>query len=228
MQPPTWIRSESSGLKQLLSSTSFLLLSPSAGFTHLPWTLAWPQYSKWPISSAKATLYEWAAHGTRVCSLEVEYIGWKAYGVCVHVDAVGSKLTWAKPLATLAVIEPVSPLVTSSMATTRPAAESWIDRLTWSPLSMNRSVAGFGVNVARVWSSGPAGACGAPLIVMNAKFAGSMPTVFRQSVLLLTPAFWSLLKLKIATAAHHLVASQLMASVQLTQPGGEHCTARTH
>src|SRR4029078_6791386 len=113
MQPPTWTRSESSGLKQDESSPSFLLLSPSAGLTHLPWTLAWPQYSKWPISSAKATLYEWAAHGTRVCSLDVAYMGWKAYGVCVHAAAFGAKLTWAKPLATLAVIDPVSPLVTS-------------------------------------------------------------------------------------------------------------------
>src|SRR6267142_1736331 len=150
MQPPIWIRSDASGLKQLASSPSFLLLSPAAGLTHLPWTLAWPQYSKWPISSENATLYEWAAHGTRVCSLDVEYIGWNAYGVCVQVAAVGSKLTWAKPLATLAVIDPEPPLVTSLRATTRPALESWIERLIWSPASMNRSVAGFGVNVASV------------------------------------------------------------------------------
>src|SRR5258705_10830290 len=106
MQPPTWIRSDASALKQPASSPSFLLLSPSAGLTHLPWAFAWPQYSKWPISSAYDTLYECAAQGTRVCSLDVEYIGWNAYGVCVHVDAVGSKFTWAKPFATLAVIEP--------------------------------------------------------------------------------------------------------------------------
>src|SRR5258706_3162971 len=82
MQPPTWIRSDASALKQPASSPYFLLLSPSAGLTHLPWAFAWPQYSKWPISSAYDTLYECAAQGTRVCSLDVEYIGWHAYGVC--------------------------------------------------------------------------------------------------------------------------------------------------
>src|SRR5438874_13543725 len=101
MQPPIWMRSDSSALKHVESSASFLLLSPSAGFTHLPWALAWPQYSKCPISSENATLYECAAHGTRVCSLDVAYIGWNAYGVCEQLAAVGSKLTWAKPLAPL-------------------------------------------------------------------------------------------------------------------------------
>ncbi len=42
----------------------------------------------------------------RVCSLEVAYIGWNAYGMLVQVEAVGSNLTWANPLAMLAVIEP--------------------------------------------------------------------------------------------------------------------------
>ncbi len=32
-------------------------------------------------------MYEWAAPGTRVCSLEVAYIGWNAYGVWMHVEA---------------------------------------------------------------------------------------------------------------------------------------------
>src|SRR5215469_12785724 len=35
-------------------------------------------HSKWPISSEKAILRVWAAHTTRVCSLDVEYIEWKA------------------------------------------------------------------------------------------------------------------------------------------------------
>src|SRR5438034_296426 len=88
MQPPIWIRSDSSALKQPLSSPSFLLLSPTVGLTHFPWTLAWLHSSKWPISSEYDTLYECAAHGTRVCSLEVAYIGWNAYGVCVQVAVV--------------------------------------------------------------------------------------------------------------------------------------------
>src|SRR5438067_1968573 len=35
-----------------------------------------PQYSKCPISSENATLYEWAAHSTRVSGLDVLYMGW--------------------------------------------------------------------------------------------------------------------------------------------------------
>ena len=86
---------------------------------------------------------------------------------------------------------------------------------------MNRSVAGFGVNVPTVEASGAGGACGTPLFVMNAKFAGSIARrVFRQSALLSTPVFWSWLKLKIAMAAHHFVASQLIAVLEGTQPGG--------
>src|SRR5690349_1032076 len=52
------------------------------------------QYSKWPISSENATLYECAAHGTRVCSLEVAYSGWKAAGMFWHVVPFGSHFTW--------------------------------------------------------------------------------------------------------------------------------------
>jgi hypothetical protein len=59
-----------------------------------------------------------------------------------------------------------------------------------------------------------------PLFVMKAKFAGSMPTVSRQASLLSTKVFWFLLKLKIAIAAHHFVASQLMAPWNGTHPGG--------
>jgi hypothetical protein len=76
------------------------------------------------------------------------------------------------------------------------------------------------VNDASVRSSGAGGACGVPLLVMNAKFAGSTPTEFRHAALLSTPVFWFLLKLKIAIAAHHFMASQLIASWNGTQPGG--------
>jgi hypothetical protein len=135
-------------------------------------------------------------------------------------EAFGSKFTCANPLSTLAVIDPDSPLVTSLISVTRPSAESWIEMSSWSPASMNRSVVGLGSNDSPVKSSGAGGESGSPLSVMNAKFAGSMPTVFRQSALLLMPWFWSRLRLKIAMAAHHLVASQLMASSNGTHPGG--------
>jgi hypothetical protein len=86
-----------------------------------------------------------------------------------------------------------------------------------SPGFMNRSVASLGVKLAPVRSSGPGGACGTPLLVTKAKFAGSIPTVSRQSPLFTAPVFWSWFRLKIAIAAHHLVASQLTAD---DQPGG--------
>ena len=92
--------------------------------------------------------------------------------------------------------------------------------VSWSPEFMNRSVDGSGVNVPSVWSSGPGGACGVPDLVMKAKFAGSIPTVLRQSALLGTPVFWSWLKLKIAIDAHHLRASQLTPGGHGAQPGG--------
>ena len=55
MQPPTWIRSDASALKQPASSASFFW-SLTPGFTQLPCGFARLQYSKWPISSEKATL----------------------------------------------------------------------------------------------------------------------------------------------------------------------------
>src|SRR5690349_24328926 len=109
MQPEIGTSSESAALKQPVSSSSSEgspLLVQSPALTAL-------QYSKWPISSENATLYECAAHGTRVCSLEVAYSGWKAAGMFVQVVPVGSHFTWPNWLATLAVIEPVAPLVRS-------------------------------------------------------------------------------------------------------------------
>ena len=56
------------------------------------------QKSKWPISSVKSTLYECAAHGMRVCTVEVLYIGWKLYGITVHDAADGSHFSVPNPL----------------------------------------------------------------------------------------------------------------------------------
>jgi hypothetical protein len=129
-------------------------------------------------------------------------------------------LSWANPFATLAVIDPDWPVVWSRISVTSPAAESWTEISSESPAPIKRSRAAFGVNDASVWLSGAGGACGVPLLVMNAKFAGSTLTVFRQAALLFTPVFWLRLKLKIAIAAHHCVASQLIAFWNGTHPGG--------
>ena len=155
-----------------------------------------------------------------MCSLDDEYIGWKAYGRLLQVAAVGLKMTWPNWLATLAVIEPCCPEDRSTMSTRKPSLVSCILTMRSSPEFMNRSVAGFGVNVAFVDSNGSAGACDLPFLVMNAKFTGSIPALARQSALLLTPWFWSSDRLSTLSAAHHFVASQEVPGGHATQPGG--------
>src|SRR5436190_6315391 len=119
MQPPTGTSSESLALKQPTSSESFFF-SLRPGWTHLPRT-ALSQYSKWPVSSEKATLYECAAQGTRVSGLDVAYSGWNACMSTEQVDAFGSKCTEPNPLSTLAVIDPWAPVVRSVMSTLKPS-----------------------------------------------------------------------------------------------------------
>src|SRR5580765_2225042 len=93
MQPPTGTSSDSAEVKQPPSSSSRLSSPLAVQLPPSPSTAE--QYSKWPISSENATLYECAAHGTRVCSLEVEYIGRNVYGDWLHAAEVGSKFTCA-------------------------------------------------------------------------------------------------------------------------------------
>src|SRR5260370_37947187 len=79
--PVIWMRVVLAALKQKLSSSVPLLVvsrSCTPSVVQFPKKLTALQYSKCPISSENAMLYEWAAHGTRVCSLAVLYIGWKA------------------------------------------------------------------------------------------------------------------------------------------------------
>src|SRR5215471_3287369 len=177
------------------------------------------QYSKWPVSSEKSTLYEWAAQGTRVCSLDVEYIGWKAYGAAEQEVALGSKFTCWKPLAMLAVMEPTWCVVRSESTTLKPAAVSNRSTRIRSPDRMNRSVPWFGVKVSSVADSGPAGAWAVPFFVMNAKLTGSTPTWLRQDALFTIPLFWSWDRLSMFSAAHHWVTSQLRPSGQGIHPG---------
>src|SRR5262245_58629602 len=106
------------------------------------------------------------------------------------------------------------------MLTLNPAAVSRMSSTIVSPEFMNRSVAGLGVKVAVVESTGLAGACATPLVVMNAKLTGSMPATFRQAALLTWPVTKSWVRLSMLSAAHHLVASQLFPAGQGAHPGG--------
>jgi len=70
------------------------------------------------------------------------------------------------------------------------------------------------------------GLFGWPVLVMNAKLNDSRPVRFRQSALLRVPVLSARCRLKIAIAAHHLVALQLEPPLMIcdagqgTQPGG--------
>ncbi len=75
------------------------------------------------------------------------------------------------------------------MLAVNPAEPSWMSTSSLSPEFMNRSVAAFGVKVPFVAPSGEGGAWGTPLVVTNAKFAGSMPTEPRHAALLLMALF---------------------------------------
>src|ERR1700730_16390038 len=95
---------------------------------------------------------------TRVCSDEVEYIGWKLYGMLTQLVPVGAYWTWPNPLAALAVIDPAWPLVTSLITARNPLGVSWSDTCRLSPEFMNRSFFRSGVNVAVVEFTGFPGA----------------------------------------------------------------------
>src|SRR6476661_5161343 len=163
---------------------------------------------------------------TRVSGEEVEYIGWKAYGIAVHSVPVGANRICAKPLAGLAVIEPDWPLLRSSMTALSPSGVSCIVTARWSPEFINRSWVGSGVNVARVELIGLAGAWLTPFLVTKAKLKYSMPTCAAQVGFCSVPATGSSRSPKMLSAAHHLVGSHPLAPVatahagQGTQPGG--------
>src|SRR5579885_3012440 len=122
---------------------------------------------------------------------------------------LGSNLTWPKPLAALAVIEPVCPVERSRMITVSPLAVSCRSTANWSPEFMNKSFVGSAVKVASVDCTGLAGACETPFLVMKAKFTGSMPTCARQVALLVCPVTGFCERLSMFNAAHHCVGSQL-------------------
>src|SRR5512140_2560915 len=111
------MRSEASAPKQKKSSLSTPAGSVTPATAQPPAPSSAAQYSKWPISSENETLYECAAHTTRVCSLDVAYIGWKAVGMFWQLVPFGSNLTSPNPLAMLAFIEPLCPEVRSLITT---------------------------------------------------------------------------------------------------------------
>src|SRR5437899_3125870 len=112
---------------------------------------------------------------TRVCSEEVEYIGWKLYGRLTQLVPVASYWTWPNPLAALAVMDPRCPLVWSLMTACSPFGVSRRDTFRLSPEFMNRSLFGSGVNVAVVDCTGFAGAEVRPFLLTNAKLTYSRP-----------------------------------------------------
>src|SRR6516164_681379 len=163
---------------------------------------------------------------TRVWGEDVEYMGWKLYGIAVQLVPCGSNFTWANPLALLAVMDPLCLVVRSLMTTRNPFEVSRKPTFRLSPEFMNRSLALFGVNVARVDWTGLAGAWETPFLVMKAKLTYSMPVLAAHVGFCKVPATGSSDRLSMFSAAHHLVGSQPLAPTATaqvghgTQPGG--------
>src|SRR5450755_46596 len=139
--------------------------------------------------------------------------------MAVQLVPAGSYLTWAKPLAALAAIDPVCPVVLSLMTTFRPFGVSFSDTPSRSPEFMNRSLAGSGVNGARVESTGFAGAWATPFLVMKAKLTYSRPARLAQVAFWVVPLTGSSDRLSMFSAAHHLVGSQPLAPTATAQVG---------
>src|SRR6516165_10564575 len=120
------------------------------------------------------------------------------------VPGFGSYLTWPNPLAALAVMDPVWPVVASWMTVCSPCAVSCMRTVRLSPEFMNRSLAGSGVNVAVVESTGFGGAWATPFLVTKAKlkYSGD-PILPRQVSFWRVPATGSSARLKMFIAAHH-------------------------
>ena len=139
-------------------------------------------------------------------ALEVENIGWNPCGTSEQLLADGSNFTEAKPFAWLATIEPVVPVVRSFTWTVNPAAVSNMCMLSLSPLRMKKSFEGDRLN--RAGFRAFAGDVDWPLLVRNAKLAGSRPAEFRQAALFATPVFEFSDNESMLSAAHHRVGSQ--------------------
>src|SRR5262249_13957375 len=151
-----------SGPKHALSSKSAGDRLSSVPLQEPPGSGILLQLWKCPISSSNAMLYVWIAHGTFVCVVDVEYIGWKSYGSALHsFDGFGAYFTCPKPFAALAVIEPFWPVVRSSTSTRKPCAVSCIVTLKWSPWFRNSTLFGSGrPDFTKSKCTGSGGPCG--------------------------------------------------------------------
>src|SRR5437870_2792928 len=144
----------------------------------------------------------------------------------VHwVEGVGANLTCWKPLAALATIEPVAPVVRSRTSVRSPCSVSWSVTLSRSPEFMKRDLAGSGVNLATLVVTGVAGAVALPDVVKNAKLMYSSPVSAAQASFCSAPVTGFSDSESTLSAAHHLVGSQLVpptaaAAGHWTQPGG--------
>src|SRR5262252_5529613 len=98
-----------------------------------------------------------------------------------HLVPVGLYWTWPNPLAALAVMDPLCPVVRSLMTACNPCGVSRMDTARLSPEFISRSFFRSGVNVAVVDCTGFAGASVRPFLVRNAKLRYSgLPMVARQ------------------------------------------------
>src|SRR5436309_14814145 len=121
------------------------------------------QFSKWPISSEKATL-EVCADQVLPRGFAVLYAGWNAYGAMLQVDELGWYRMCPNPLAFDAVIEPCWPVVRSKMSMRKPALVSCMWIRTRSPGLISRSLARSGLTAAKF---------GAEKVPVNRGFAGA-------------------------------------------------------
>src|SRR5215472_13328874 len=160
---------------------------------------------------------------TRVCGEEVEYIGWKLYGISAQDVPVGAYLIWPNPLAADAVIEPVWPVLRSTSTARRPCEVSCRLTLMWSPARMNSTLGLVGLPEVRGLNcSGLGGPIGLPECVRKAKFTYSVPPRISpvHVGLSVVPLTGSSDRLSIVIAAHHCRGSQLEPSNCFSQPGG--------
>ncbi len=117
------------------------------------------QDSKCPISCCINTPPSSAAHGTWFCCDAVSYSGWNANGVPPHVRG----FVFMNPLATLATMKPVWPVVRSVTVVRNPAGVSWSVDSTLSP-GFIFSVLSFGAKLASFKSCGLGGPAGTPSV----------------------------------------------------------------
>ncbi len=159
-----------------------------------------------------------------MCSFEVEYIGWKLYGMTLQLVPVGSNWICPNPFAALAVIDPSCPVVRSCRTTWKPAGVSCMATTMRSPPFIIRSCDGSGTRLVGLSTEffGSGGPCGRPLRVTKAKLMYSTPPRICdwQVGFRACPVAPFSDRLSIVRAAHQRAGSQLVPMFQFAQPGG--------